>query len=239
MGRIQYAGQGLRPLRSLPIHHHDPWIVIVYTYGRGSVVFEHEAFPFQRGTVVCVPPRLPYAERSKYGFNSAYIAADGIALDNRPHHFAGTDETILPLAQLIVRTFNSNQRGFLAVSEQLFDSLLLCLTLRRSDVTSPYVKALREAIHQRWSDPAFRVSAAMNPIPLSPAHLRRRFAAEMKMPPVRYLLQHRIGQARRMLAIGGYSIKEVSQMCGFDDPYYFSRAYRKIEGHSPTQGKRA
>jgi AraC-like DNA-binding protein len=179
---------------------------------------------------------MPYAERSVRGFNSAFIAVDRLALKSRPARF-DDDGTVLPLARLIIRTFNRGQPRLSAIAGQLFDALSSWLEFQSGSAANPHVEALKELIHLHWSDPEFNLEHASQRIPLSPAHLRRTFAAELKLPPVRYLQEYRIAQARRLLAIGGYSIKEISQMCGFSDPYYFSRAFRKLEGKSPVHWK--
>ena len=234
--RIHYAGMSIRPIRSLPVHHHEPWVVIAYTFGKGSALFASQVLSFQRGTVLCVPPRMPYAETSVRGFNSAFIAADGLPLDaNRVHCSSDGDETLLPLARLIVRVFNRGSVAQRTIAEQLFESLVNLLAPAAQEPDHPHVDTLLELIHRDWADPDFNLADAMREIPLSEAHLRRTFTRVMKVAPVHYLLGYRMMQARRLLSIGGYAVKEVSQMCGFSDPYYFSRAFRKLQRKSPTQ----
>jgi len=41
-------------------------------------------------------------------------------------------------------------------------------------------------------------------------------------------------EARRLLRIGGFSIKEVALRSGFGDQYYFSRVFRKVVHMSPS-----
>ncbi|MBI3828887.1 MAG: helix-turn-helix transcriptional regulator [Planctomycetes bacterium] len=235
MPRIRYAGHPARHLRSLPVHHHDVWIVIVYTYGKGAVLFADETISFQRGTVLCVPPRMPYAEKSSWGFKSAFIAAEDLAMDtSRPHLFKDEEGILLRLAPLVVDAYNCGSKRTSIIAEQLFGTLLLGLTPVEGMKRHPMVERLRELVHRHWSDPDFHVGKGFNALPVSQAHLRRAFVQECKMPPVGYLLRYRLNQALRLLSIGGFSIKEVSQMCGFADPYYFSRAFRKIVGKPPS-----
>lgn len=235
--RIQYAGDIRQRVRALPVHHHEPWIVIVYTYGRGYASFDGQRLPFRRGTVLCIPPRMPYAETSERGFTSAFIAADGLPLDKRRVlHVEHNDESLVRLTQLVVRAFN-RERKSPRVAELLFDALLLSIPRSVHPLSSVHtqIERLLELIHEHAADPEFRLSAAMQAIPVSPAHLRRSFSSAMKMSPVKYLLRHRILQARRLLTVGGYSVKEVSRMCGFHDPYYFSRAFRKLQHSTPSE----
>ena len=125
------------------------------------------------------------------------------------------------------------------IAGQLFDVLLLYLSKEDPATTHPAVTTLRDAIQRGWADPEFSVGAAMNALPVSPSHLRRAFAREYGAAPVQFLLQHRINQARRLLGLGGFSIKETSRLCGFSDPYYFSRAFRRIVGAPPSSELRS
>ena len=50
----------------------------------------------------------------------------------------------------------------------------------------------------------------------------------------------RLQKAEQLLEhIHGISVKEVAERCGFDDPLYFSRIFRKARGHAPSAHVRA
>jgi AraC-like DNA-binding protein len=42
-------------------------------------------------------------------------------------------------------------------------------------------------------------------------------------------------RAASLLVSGAASVKEVSRACGFDDPNYFAKAFRRSFGASPTE----
>lgn len=48
---------------------------------------------------------------------------------------------------------------------------------------------------------------------------------------------HILEEARKELAVSGKSVKEIAVALGFDDPYYFSRLFKKISGVSPDAYK--
>ena len=56
-----------------------------------------------------------------------------------------------------------------------------------------------------------------------------------QMSPKRFLLEYRIERACAMLAGTDLSIQEISNSVGFEDPFYFSRAFKEIKGVSPRQ----
>lgn len=51
---------------------------------------------------------------------------------------------------------------------------------------------------------------------------------------INYQIKQRINAAKRMLRFSDLSIESVGYECGFDDPNYFSRIFKKIEGSSPS-----
>ncbi|MDR2662333.1 MAG: helix-turn-helix domain-containing protein [Treponema sp.] len=70
---------------------------------------------------------------------------------------------------------------------------------------------------------------------LSPAHLSRLFSAETGSTFSSQLARYRITRACKELREGKLSIKEIAGTCGYSDANYFSRAFKKILGLSPTE----
>ena len=70
---------------------------------------------------------------------------------------------------------------------------------------------------------------------VSHSSLYRSFKRRFQMSPKRFLLEYRIERACILLATTNYSIQEISNSVGFEDPFYFSRAFKEIKGISPRQ----
>lgn len=69
----------------------------------------------------------------------------------------------------------------------------------------------------------------------SRAHFSRVFAASEGMPPSEYVIQARMQYAARLLTGHAHlPVKEIALMCGFDDPNYFAKVFRRLFGTSPT-----
>lgn len=66
----------------------------------------------------------------------------------------------------------------------------------------------------------------------------RRWREQYGVSPLAYLLRRRIEAACRLLHETDGKMYEIAQECGFADPYYFSRIFRKYTGVSPLRYRR-
>ena len=69
---------------------------------------------------------------------------------------------------------------------------------------------------------------------LSESHFIRVFKELTGLPPGQYLLRRRLQRACELLWQTGLPISEIAREVGFADPLYFSKAFKKIYGISPT-----
>jgi AraC-like DNA-binding protein len=68
---------------------------------------------------------------------------------------------------------------------------------------------------------------------VSESYLGRIFKNVTGKAPIDYLIDIRINKAKNLL-LDGLSVSETSHLVGFNDIYYFSRAFKKHEGISPS-----
>ncbi|TXC92664.1 helix-turn-helix domain-containing protein [Metabacillus litoralis] len=70
---------------------------------------------------------------------------------------------------------------------------------------------------------------------LSKQHLTHLFKSETSYPPIDYFIRMKMQRAAQTLDLTENSIKQIAVSLGIDDPYYFSRIFKKIMGTSPSQ----
>ena len=68
---------------------------------------------------------------------------------------------------------------------------------------------------------------------LSPSHYSAMFKLRTGFAPINYFLRLKIQRAAQLLDTTPMQIKEIAESVGCDDPFYFSRFFKKIMGHSP------
>lgn len=74
---------------------------------------------------------------------------------------------------------------------------------------------------------------------VSPQHLLRLFRQAGETTPLRLLYRLRLERAQELLQRTGLSIAEVSQSCGFESPFHFSRRFREAYGQPPRKFRQA
>lgn len=74
---------------------------------------------------------------------------------------------------------------------------------------------------------------------VTPSHLAHLFRKELGMSPSDYVRHRRMTIARSLLRQGDLSISQIGKQVGFDDPYHFSRVFRRHEGMAPTAYRNA
>lgn len=72
---------------------------------------------------------------------------------------------------------------------------------------------------------------------ISPYYFSKIFKEETGENFIEYLTGIRIEKAKELLLKSEYSMKEICSMCGYSDPNYFSRSFKKNVGVTPTEYK--
>jgi len=87
---------------------------------------------------------------------------------------------------------------------------------------------------RQHSDQPLQVSALTTLANLSPSHFFALFKRATGHTPIDYFIHLRMHRACELLAGTGLSVKEVAATLGYDDPFYFSRVFKSINGVAPS-----
>lgn len=229
-----------------PPHQHSIWEISYYTHGEGILTVGSREFPFQPGTIICQPPGIPHSEYAEKGYRNIFFCIG--SFDNSANTVQiYTDSEHRPINNLLMQLhteFHLRRKNYKSICEGLLNTAYqYMLSFTSEKAKSPYVELLENILVTNLSNQDFRLQKIMDTIPLSKDHARRLFIKETGRTPTEYLTDKRISYAKllidTMLEHGGISIKEIALQSGFDDPYYFSRVFKKVTGKSPTDWYRS
>jgi AraC-like DNA-binding protein len=74
---------------------------------------------------------------------------------------------------------------------------------------------------------------------LSVTHFSRLFRQHTGFAPMDYFIHLKMQRACRFLTLTPLSVKEIASRIGYEDPYYFSRLFRKVMGVPPAEYRKS
>lgn len=155
---------------------------------------------------------------------------------------SGCGEDILPLMEMITDNPGQELYNALELTGTLYR--LLSVLVKRSGNKNPSSKRSEE--RHKCLRAALDYIAANYPLPISVddiaaaaavsrSTLFRLFRTELGTSPSDYLIEYRIEQAKKLLSETDISVTAAARSAGYENNLYFSRAFRKATGMSPTE----
>ena len=111
-------------------------------------------------------------------------------------------------------------------------------TIRFSDTRHGYRRHLIANVQKYVCDnlqERISLNEAAAKFGLSPGYLSQLFTRVTGKSYVEFVTEARVAEAKKMLASGKYKVYEVADILAFDNAFYFSRVFKKVEGISPRE----
>lgn len=116
----------------------------------------------------------------------------------------------------------------------------IIFTLGEGAKFSPIVEIVRADIEGNISNTTYSLEDGLKKMPLNYDYIRKLFKKETGLTPHEYLISRRMELALTLLTSGfsnrysNYSVSQVAEACGFAEPLYFSRVFKKYYKKSPS-----
>ncbi len=107
---------------------------------------------------------------------------------------------------------------------------------KRDEKSNDVIKSVKDYINENFSKD-ISLDDASRIVGISPYYFSKIFKEETGENFIEYLTAVRIEKAKELLSNSKLSMKEICQMCGYSDPNYFSRTFKKNVGVTPTEYK--
>jgi len=108
----------------------------------------------------------------------------------------------------------------------------------KSDVSLEFIKQITDLIYKEIDNTDNIIDIISDKVCLSSSQLNRKIKAATGMTTSNYILKVRLGKAGQILSRSTKPIGEIAMNCGFNDFAYFSRAFKKEFGMTPTSFQR-
>lgn len=237
MNEINYANVHLQTYSVLP-HSHETWEFIYCTSGSGTFHFAENKIDYKQGDIVIIPPNVMHANESSKGFTNVHINMEDVSLPQHPDLISDDSEKhILTSFKDAFYYYNSQthkKQLLLSALGNLIVSYIIAF--QRNKPLPTVVDEIKSNIVKNFPDCNYQLDDYLHSFNFSYDYLRKLFKSEMGITPYRYLLNMRMQLAEKLLcSLNGneYNITQIAHMCGFDEPLYFSRVFKKEFKCSP------
>ncbi|MGD7009124.1 helix-turn-helix domain-containing protein [Metabacillus sp. 84] len=122
-----------------------------------------------------------------------------------------------------------------------FQELMVHLQKEALNIPSAAEQVTNEAVQyiQEHYGEEFRMDELSKSILFHPDYITRCMQKTLGLTPSQYLNQYRLSQAKRLLATTDDKISFIAKETGIADATYFSKLFRKIEGMTPNEYRKA
>ena len=129
----------------------------------------------------------------------------------------------------LLRLIQSRQKSIFEGDERSIESND---SLTRLD--KEFIQNLNELVEQNFSNADFSVTDITTELGMSRSLLHTKMKSLMNTSAGDYIRHKRIQKACQMIK-DGYNVSETAYSCGFADPNYFSKVFKKMMGVSPSE----
>lgn len=102
----------------------------------------------------------------------------------------------------------------------------------------PFLARVLDVIEERFHE-GISLSDVARTVNLTPGHLTTIVRERTGRTVLEWITERRMAEARRLLVHSGLSVGQVAQRVGYDDPAYFTRAFRRTHGTTPSGWRRS
>ena len=213
---------------------------ILVAHGKCRIEHGGGQTEFCEGEAAIVPPLTEYALKGE----ALRVVIDGALLPFREIKVIRDDPNrgiahAAAQAQAYITSDSPNLDGVLSALGGLRVAYITALS--GGERLSPVVETVRDEINKNLSTPLFSLEDSMRKLPLNYDYVRKLFKKEMGVTPHEYLLDCRMKLAKELIAskmgnrYSNYSVSQIAEACGYSEPLYFSRVFKKYFGAAPSE----
>lgn len=237
MNNIVYAGK--HALTKTVSRHAHNYVELIYcTSGSGELVFDHHTLSYQEDDVAIIPPMIPHANISTEGFTNIHLnLADSILTNKEPVVISADENGYLLNAFCAAFFFYSGDTAQRSTLLPAYGNLIATFIAfyHPAGEKNEIVRKIQHHIIHHFSDCNYDLGRYLHSLPFSYDYLIKLFKKDLGVTPHKYLTDKRLRAAADWLATAqGNNISEIAHLCGFKEPLYFSRLFKKKYGVSPS-----
>ncbi|MBP1976765.1 helix-turn-helix transcriptional regulator [Cohnella thailandensis] len=233
----------------------SPYYYLLFVLdGEGTFIQGNRTYPLRKNDIFCLFPQVTheYFTVPDAPLRKAFFAFDGkqalgllerVGLKPHSPHAAGalTEEAIARMREFFDLATHSDRANTdlarLSAFYRVFDALARRPGIIGAADPGPSADWLQKGLEYLEIHYAGGISIerAAEFVGVERTHFTKTFRKAYGMPPMKYVQQLKMTEAKLLLDQTNYTLSEIALSVGYPDLFSFSKAFKKQEGLSPTQ----
>lgn len=255
----QYGWEKCDPLHSFgpAIRNHYLFHYIISGKGRlestnSSGIEHHYELSANQGFLICPGQVNTYYADEKNPWEYTWLEFDGLRVNEYLHlaNLTKDSPVYTPISvelgqkvrdEMLYIAHHSNNDAlnlighlYLFLSNLTYSSLVSTEQQRAGSMKDYYIREVINYIEQHYFEPITveQMAASCN---LNRSYFTRLFKKATQSSPQDFLIKYRMTKASEFLRVTSYSIGKVSELVGYPNQLYFSKAFKSFFGVSPKE----
>lgn len=249
---VYYWRQKEQFLLAEDVYH--KWILFAVEKGAFAYQIGQESGVAERGELVFCPPNTVFKRSilrplTFFAFNFSLMLQEedtSSAVEAHPVHWP--IGKIKPLDQQrlnstfdhLRRFWDQHEEPYISRKQYLLQDMWKVLGWEQESLIAgkqkrndPLMRKAEQIILERAYKP-FLLRELARELGLSPVQFTRRFREQYAVTPAEYVSGLRLNQARILLVETDFTLDDIARRCGYDNGFYFSRAFSAKIGMPPS-----
>ncbi|MBE7020019.1 MAG: helix-turn-helix transcriptional regulator [Ruminococcaceae bacterium] len=211
------------------------------------VIKDNKEYPVRANQIIFVPMNIDYYQKVKetpYGYHSflfSYVLND-VTKDIKDPIIISAKNTafFIEKYRLAYHLYLTKPVAYKTKIRKIIYEVLdkICeeeISKQNSETGLYTIRKSVEYIHENYSDPTINSQKIARISGITSTYFRHIFKKIYMVTPNKYINNLRISKAKSLLENTDYTIEEISYRCGYRDYSYFSKAFSKSTGISPSE----
>ena len=219
----------------------------IVTNGEGVLNTKLSPFNLKKGDLFLTYAGQPFYIENKAELEYIYITFMGtranalverLGIDFRKPVFSGCEE-LIGLWQNAHALSTEKNVDLISEGMLLYTLSYICNTYDEKEKKCvdeiDIILKIKKYIDDNFYDPDLNLKKVSLLFSYNEKYISQKFKQTVKIGFSQYLQNKRIDYSIYLMSIGIKNVNEIAQLCGFKDPFYFSKVFRKHRGVSPKQ----
>ncbi len=235
----RYCNQS-KTYRSFDAHHHpDSWEISLQIQGKMVVTIGENQYHIGENDIRVVPPGLSHSGCSEEDCADIFLVVKNLDFSDViiTHDYDGN---IRKLMEILNKVTTEREKNYELIADTLTDAISEYIKrYQGGGYKYEFTVDFKNRLFENIGNPDFEIAKEIKKIGFNADYFRKCFRTDFKKSPLEYLMSLRMNLAKKLLRqIPFQGIESIANQCGFRDIYYFSKAFKKQIGCSPSHYRR-